>query len=210
MICPTHNPSRTITVTGIGKVVAKPDFAQIQMGVITESIDVGEAQRENAAKMNRIIQALLRFNIPRADIQTEQFNVLPRYDFVDGKQVFRGYEITNSVTVKIRNMQMIGEIIDTAIQNGANRISQIEFKIENEEAYYRNALQLALQNAGEKAVAITEKMQLPYMPVPIKITEIGSSGQVPFRAVVAAESFSTPIEQGTIEVQAQLQVKYQY
>lgn len=173
-------------------------------------MNVGEAQRENAETMNRVIQGLLNLNIAREDIQTQVYNVFPQYDFVDGKQVFRGYEVTNSIQVKIRDIQQVGNIIDTAIQNGANQISQIEFKIEQEDAYYRMALQLALQDASKKAFAIAEKLRLPYMPMPIEITEVSAEGPVLYRAAASVESFSTPIEQGTIEVRGEVRVKYQY
>jgi len=204
--------TRIISVEGNSKFEVKPDIAQLQIEVVTQSEDLSEAQRENAARMNQVIQSLLALNIDRNDIQTTSFNVSPRYDFVDGKQVFRGYEVTNRLTVEVGDLNNVGMVIDTAIKNGANGISQLEFKLENDSAYYQKALQLALQNAHEKASAISSALRLSYMPVPIEIVEETSGGgPVLFRAVSATQgSFDTPIEQGTITVEATLKVKYQY
>lgn len=199
---------RTITVMGNGNVEVRPDFAQIQIGVVTESSDVSEANRENAVIMNRVIQSLLSLGIHQRDIQTEQYLVFPKYDFVEERQVLSGYEVTNSVTVKIRNIQHVSKVIDSAVNNGANRISQIEFKVENENLYYQKALQLALQNAEGKAFAIAEKLHLSYKPMPIEVMEENVTGPILFREMAA--SSATPIEQGILEVRAVLKVKYQF
>lgn len=207
----TSLPIREITVTGHGQIIAKPDYAQIQIGVISESTDVTEAQGQNAIIMNRIIQSLLALGIEREDMQTETYNVFPRYDFVEGRQVFRGYEVTNSVTVKIREINEVGEVIDTAIKNGANRISQIEFKIEDENDYYEQALQLSLLNAGSKAKAIAETLGLSYMPIPIEVVEESVGSPILFKSVAMTDQVgATPIEQGTITISAQVRVKFQY
>ena len=202
---------RVISVEGKSKFEVTPDFAELQIEVVTSSEDLTEVQRENAERMNQVISALLALNIDRNDIQTAFFNVSPRYDYVEGKQVFRGYEVTNSITVKIEEISEVGMVIDTAIKNGANRISQLEFKLENDALYYQKALQLALQNAHEKANAITSSLRLSYMPVPIEITEETSGGPILLKSVAMTQStFETPIEQGTITVEATLKVKYQF
>lgn len=202
---------RVISVEGKSKFEVTPDFAELQIEVVTSSEDLTEVQRENAERMNQVISALLALNIDRNDIQTAFFNVSPRYDYVEGKQVFRGYEVTNAITVKIEEINEVGMVIDTAIKNGANRISQLEFKLENDALYYQKALQLALQNAHEKANAITSSLRLSYMPVPIEITEETSGGPILLKSVAMTQSsFETPIEQGTITVEATLKVKYQF
>lgn len=207
----TVRQARVITVTGNGQIQAQPNFAEVQIEVSTESDDITEAQRQNALKMNQVIQSLLALNIARDDIQTAFYNVFPRYDFIEGKQMFRGYEVTNAITVTIRNISQVGLVLDTALKNGANRVSQLEFKLDNEEAYQKQALQLALQNANGKAQAIASSLQLPYMPQPIEIEEESAGRPILYRTVAMTEqSFDTPIEQGTIAIDAALRVKYQY
>lgn len=205
------SPLRVITVRGDGEVFVKPNYAQIQIEVSTEGKDVRGAQQENANIMNQVIQSLLQLNIPREDIQTAAFNVLPQYDYVEGKQIFRGYEVTNALTVKVRDTSKIGSVIDTAIQNGANRVSGIQFKIENADPYYQQALRLALQNAQTKAKTIAETLKLTFHPQPIEVVEERETGPILYKSVAMADqTFSTPIEPGQILINAIVKVKYQY
>ncbi|PYF08819.1 SIMPL domain-containing protein [Ureibacillus chungkukjangi] len=207
---PSHKP-RIISVVGNSKIEVKPDYAELQIEVVTQSSDLSTAQRENAQRMNQVIQALLALNINRNDIQTAFFNVFPRYDFVEGKQVFREYEVSNGLTVNVHDVNSVGIVIDTAIKNGANRISQLEFKLANDSLHYQKALQLALQNAHEKADAIASSLRLTYKPLPVEIIEETSGGPILLRTVaVTQSSFETPIEQGMITVEATLNVKYQF
>ncbi|ALC86858.1 hypothetical protein AM499_14270 [Bacillus sp. FJAT-22090] len=205
------SPLRVITVRGDGEVFVKPNYAQIQIEVSTEGKDVRGAQQENANIMNQVIQSLLQLNIPREDIQTAAFNVLPQYDYVEGKQIFRGYEVTNALTVKVRDTNKIGSVIDTAVQNGANRVSGIQFKIENADPYYQQALRLALQNAQTKAKTIAETLKLTLHPQPIEVVEERETGPILYKSVAMADqTFSTPIEPGQILINAIVKVKYQY
>ncbi|MBK3494995.1 SIMPL domain-containing protein [Viridibacillus sp. YIM B01967] len=202
---------RVITVTGNGKVAVQASYVQLQIEVSTEGKDVSEAQKENAIIMNRVIQSILALNIPREDIQTAAYNISPNYDFIEGKQVFRGYEVTNALTVKVTDISRVGTVIDTAVQNGANRISSIQFRIENADIYYQQALSLALQNAQTKAKTIAETMRLPLLPQPIEIVEESNTGPVLYKAVAMADqTISTPIEQGKITISATVMVKFQY
>lgn len=205
------HPSRVIDVAGNGKVMATPSYVQLQIEVQTRGKNVQEAQQENAIIMNRVIQALLALHIPRENIQTAVYTISPLYDYEDGKQIFKGYEVTNGITVKVTDMNQIGVIIDTAVENGANRISSIQFNIDNADAYYQQALSLALHNAQMKAKTIAETMHLPLQPQPIEIVEELERAPVLYRSMAMADSnISTPIEQGQIAVNATVRVKFQY
>lgn len=208
-----HSPhlSRVIDVTGNGKVMATPSYVQLQIEVQTRGKNVQEAQQENAIIMNRVIQAFLALQIPRENIQTAVYMISPLYDYEDGKQIFKGYEVTNGITVKVTDMNQIGVIIDTAVENGANRISSIQFNIDNADAYYQQALSLALHNAQMKAKTIAETMHLPLQPQPIEIVEELERAPVLYRSMAMADSnISTPIEQGQIAINATVRVKFQY
>ncbi|MFE3574562.1 SIMPL domain-containing protein [Lysinibacillus sp. NPDC059133] len=97
------------------------------------------------------------------------------------------------------------------MQNGANRISSIHFNIENTDAYYQQALSLALHNAQMKAKTIAETMRLPIQPQPIEIVEEHEIEPVLYRSVTTVDStISTPIEQGQMTINATVRVKFQY
>ena len=108
-----------------------------------------KAQSENTAKINAVINSLYKMDIPRQDISTAFFDIQPQYDYIEGRQVFRGYRVTNILSLTIKDFSIIGEIIDTATANGANRVEDINFSVENPSAYYRQALDLAVRNASQ-------------------------------------------------------------
>lgn len=206
-----YPPLRVITVTGNGKVDAQPNYVQLQLEVSTEGEDLSRVQQENANLMNQVIQSILALGIPRENIQTSTYNIVPNYDFVDGRQVFRGYEVRNAITVKVTDTAQVGTVIDTAVQNGANRVSSVQFRIDDTSPYYQQALRLALQDAQTKAKTIAETMQLPLHPNPIEIVEESQNQPVAFKSVAMAEqNFTTPIEEGQITISAAVRVKFQY
>ena len=178
----------------------------------TEGKDVTVAQQENALIMSRVIESLMALNIPREAIQTSSYSISPVYDYMDGRQVFRGYEVQNAITVKITDINQAGTVIDTAIQNGANHVSAIQFKIENSDAYYQQALNLALVNAMAKAKSMAETMQVPIQLIPIEIIEESQHvTPVPYRsAQFTTQEVTTPIEQGAIPIQASVRVKFRF
>lgn len=202
---------RLMTVTGNGNISVAPDTVQIQLEVITENKLLNHAQNENAYEMNQVIDSLLKLGIGIENIQTVSYNIIPQYNYVEGEQVFRGYEVTNAITVKITDIDQVGNVIDVAVQNGANRVSNIQFTVANENLYYQKALRLALRNALAKAQTIAETMQLQLDPTPIKIIEEGRGEPVAPRMFAAKEiNGSTPIEQGQILINATVEVQFQY
>ena len=203
---------RVITVTGSGVVEVSPNYVQLQVEVRTEGEEVQQTQAENAEIMSRVIQSLLALNIPRENIQTAAFNVFPQYDYIEGKQLFRGYEVTNAITVKIDDVGKAGIVIDTAVANGANSISSIQFGLDNPELVYQQALQRSLHDAQVKAQTIAQTMKLTLHPQPISIVEEQQqSGPERYKTLsMASSQAGTPIEQGEISVTATVTVKYQY
>ncbi|WP_249870660.1 SIMPL domain-containing protein [Oceanobacillus saliphilus] len=202
---------RTLRVTGEGSVSVQPDIARIQLEVITENVSLSQAQQENAQIMSRVIDALLNLGIERGNIQTTAFNITPRYDFIDGQQVFRGYEVRNQITVEVTAIDQVGNIIDVAVQTGVNRVSNIQFTVQNRQLYYQQALVSALENAREKAQTINETMQLNLDPTPIRIVERVIDTPITYNMLtLAAETFTTPIEPGEIVIMAKVEVQFRY
>ena len=200
---------REMTVTGNGEIAAQPDYVQIQIEVRTEGKNVRAAQQENAMMMNQVIGALVALIIPREDIQTTVYTISPNYDYIEGRQIFRAYEVQNAITVKITDINQAGTVIDTAIQNGANQVSGIHFKIDDSNTYYRQALQLALLDAQAKAKSIANTMHLSLQPLPAEIIEETNVPPVLYREVQLSNQQSvTPIEPGMMTVNATVRVKF--
>ncbi|RDW17582.1 hypothetical protein CWR48_13755 [Oceanobacillus arenosus] len=209
---PNQTNHRRIIVTGNGQILVEPNIVTIQLEVVTEDSSLRQAQQENANTMNQVIQTLLNLGIPRENIHTAAFNIFPRYDFVDGKQVFRGYEVTNEITLQINAIDQTGAIIDEAVKNGVNRVSNIQFTVRDKDMYYQQALSAALGNANQKAETIARTLQLNLNQPPIKIVEQSTGTPATAFKVMAAtsESFTTPIEPGQIVVSAVVEIQYQY
>lgn len=203
---------REITVTGTGDIDVQPDHAQIQIEVRTEGINVSTAQQENAVIMNRVIDSLIALNIPREAIQTTAYAIFPNYDFIEGRQVLRGYEVQNAITVKLKNISQVGTVIDTAVRNGANQVSAVQFKIVNEDAYYRQALQFAMIDAMAKAKSIAETMHVTLHALPVEIIEESNTAlPVPYRSLqLSNQQYVTPVEPGMITVSATVRVKFRF
>lgn len=202
-------PPRVITVTGTGQVKAKPSAMQLQIEVQTHGQNVQEPQQKNAATMKQVIQSITALGIPSEQIQTAAYTITPLYHFEDGQQIFTGYEVTNAITVNVSDPERVGFIIDTAVENGANRISNIQFKVDRADTYYQQALSLALHNAQAKAKTIAETMHLPLQLLPTEIVEEQVNTPILYRSM-AVSSDMTPIEQGQIDINASVRVNFQY
>ncbi len=208
-----NGKKRVMTVTGVGSVSAQPNVAKINLGVETQDEELTKAQQDNAQTLNKVIDSLVQMGIPREDIQTVDYFIYPQYDYVDGKQEFRGYQVTHTIQVTIKDLSQTGKVIDTAVQNGANRVSNIEFTIDNPQQYYKRALNRALENAVSKAKTIADQMNLNLDPTPTQIVEELPQGTVTpqtFKQAEAVSSASTQVEPGQIEITARIETKFQY
>ncbi|WP_161493900.1 SIMPL domain-containing protein [Virgibacillus necropolis] len=203
--------SRVMTVTGNARLLFEPDKVSIQLEIMTENKQVSQAQQENARKMNQVIQSLLQLGILRGNIQTTGYNINPIYDYIDGKQQFKGYRVSNTITVQITSIDQAGEIIDVAVQNGVNQVSNIQFSIEDKQIAYQQALSAALKNAIAEAQIIAETLNVNFDPIPIKIVEETSETPPSFKTFATMESnVTTPIEPGQIVVSASVKTQFQY
>ncbi|MDY0396936.1 SIMPL domain-containing protein [Virgibacillus halophilus] len=203
--------AKSIQVNGKAKIAVEPDTVIVSLEVYTEELSLGQAQQENAQNMEKVIHALLKHGVGQPDIQTTVFTVYPIYDYVEEKQVFRGFAVSNELTISSNDIEAAGEIVDTAINNGANRISEIRFSIDNQAYFYKQALIMALEDAVSKSLAIAEKMQLRLAPYPVKIDEITNEPpQMHGQAFALANKNTTPIEPGKIVIAAEVNVQFQY
>ena len=146
----------TITISGEGKVQSRPDIAQVQLGIETDRSTVGAAQTENTTKMNALIAELKALAIASDDIATTNYTVYPNYDYTEGRQILRGYRVSQVVTVKIRNLDLVGNVIEAAGSLGSNQIGGLSFTIDEPEALRQQAREKALINAKQKADALAQ------------------------------------------------------
>lgn len=200
-----------INVNGKGSVKAVPDIAVVIMGVTSEGKDLNAVQKENAELTERVIFTLSKLGIDDRDIETEAYTVEPVYDFVEGKQVFRGYRVRNILRVTIREIGKTGRIIDAAVKSGANTVSSINFDISEEWGYYYQALKLAVEDAVRKAEVVSKTMGVNVDRIPVSVTE-ESYGPIPMVLGAFTESriAATPIRPKGIEITATVKAVFKY
>ena len=156
-------PSNTITVSAAGEAFAKPDIAQISVSAVREAKTVLEAQKSHTESINKIVAYLKDSGIEEKDIRTSAYNIYPRYDYLRDKgQVFRGYEVSQTLDVKIRDLEKVGKILNGVAEMGANQVGGINFVIDDEDAVKREARKQAIDKAKEKADQIAKDLGVSF------------------------------------------------
>ena len=154
-----ENEDRAIRVSGSAVVSLAADTASIQIGVNTRKETVKEAQKENAALMAAVMDAIKGAGIDEKDIMTSQFNVFSSYEYSTGsfgketRTLY--YEVQNNVTVTIHDLTMVGAVLDAAMEAGANTTYGISFTSTQANEAYQKALTRAAEDAMTKAKVLS-------------------------------------------------------
>lgn len=154
--------SKTISLTGSGSASAQADQATVDLGVQITSDSASDAIGENADKMSAVIEAIKALGVSEDDIVTTSYSVYPQYDWTEAGRVFRGYTVTNLVQVTVKDLDLVGDVIDAAATSGANQINGISFGLSDvkREELKTNAYIAALTDAQDKASVIAETLRL--------------------------------------------------
>ncbi|RFU68000.1 DUF541 domain-containing protein [Bacillus sp. V59.32b] len=182
----------------------------IKLGVITENKDPAVAQQENANAISKVINSITGLGIPENQIRTVEYRIEPQYDYQDATQIFRGYKVTHLIQITISKIKQVGEILDTAVNNGANTVSSLQFTLSNQEVYYNQALSLAVENAREKAVSLAKILGVTLNKIPDLVQEISVNQPILFESTALVKSVATPIQPGELDIPAVVRVEYSY
>lgn len=202
-----------ISVSGTGRVEGVPDRADLTLGVVTHAAAAEEAQQQNALTAAAIRSTLSALGIEDRDIRTEDYSFHPDYDRSNGRtNEITGYTVSNKVSVHIKNIDLIGQVIDSALAAGANNVSSLDFSVNDTKTLRRAALTAAVKDAREKADIIAQALGKKIVGVQ-NISEnsydFNSHARKSFMANAAADmSMSTPIEAGTITLSADVHVDF--
>lgn len=200
-----------VTVVGRGEVTAQPDTAYVQIGVETQAETTQAALEQNNTQTAAVIARLKELGIDEQDIQTSNFNIYATYD-ERGSRI-TGYNVSNTVSVKIRNLEQTGALLDEVVQLGANRVYGIGFGVDDPTGLIDQARDRALTDARRKAEQLAQSSGTSLGQV-IMITEnIGASPPPPLmlgRGDVAEEAASAvPVEPGEQSFSTQVQVTFE-
>lgn len=196
--------ARTVTVSGSATAKVVPDTALFTFGLETEAASAKAALADNGGRMRRVIAALLRTGVVKADIQTQDVSVYPRQN--DNGDVV-GYSANGSVAATVRRLAKAGAVVDAAVGAGATETSGPQFSRSGTELT-QQALAEAFSNARAKAAALAREAGASLGDVR-RIEESSESPQpVPLGMYRAAALDSTPIEPGTQEARASVTVTF--
>ncbi|HZA25350.1 MAG TPA: SIMPL domain-containing protein [Dehalococcoidia bacterium] len=206
-----HGQINGVSVSGQGRTSGAPDLATINLGVEGSRDTVQAARNDAAAAMEQVIGVLREQGVQKRDIQTSYFSIHPRYD-PEGQSVI-GFQVSNQLTVKVRDLGRVGAIIDEVTAAGGNltRFQGIHFSIEDTKPLEEQARAAAVQDMTAKANQLAGLMGVE-LGSPVSIME---SGAVQPLIVPAAEraffdqaAAPTPIMSGEVDVTVTLQAVY--
>jgi uncharacterized protein YggE len=146
----------TISVSGEGRVSVKPDIVKLELGTVIERKTVAEAQKENTRIMNALSEKLKGFGVDAQDLQTSNYTINPMYDWNDGRQKLRGYQVQQGLRLKLRDLDKVGDVLGAAGELGVNQAGGIEFTVDKPEAVKQQAREEAMKNAQAKAEALAK------------------------------------------------------
>jgi uncharacterized protein YggE len=225
--CSTSSPALTtsvsnastqntgIWVTGVGTLTVTPDTAVLDLGVQTQASDVGDAQTQATQAMTSILAVMSKYSIASSDISTQNYIVSPVYSYGQGTQTITGYAVSNSLSVKISNLNNVGSIIAEAVAAGGNAtsVTSLDYIVNDPTQDDAAALKLAMANAQNLAAQLANEADVKlgaasYInesggytpPTPITFASSGESAVAPVVAV--------PVSSGSIEIQMTVQVVY--
>jgi hypothetical protein len=214
---PASGLPRTITVVGEGKVTIKPDVARSQIGVEVVKSTVQEASTEAQDVMEAVLDALKAAGVAEKDIQTSGYNIwVERRPAPEGKtQDEVLYHVTNQVQVVIRDLDSVGEVLDAAIEAGANNIYGVTFGLDNTTKVKSEARAKAIADGQAKAEELATLNNVELGEI-VQVSEvIGSGGgfYTGFSENVAAArgvggGGAGPISPGELELGMTLQLVY--
>jgi uncharacterized protein len=197
-----QTPLRTISVVGSGRAFLTPEIATISIGVRTENSDAAQAVEESNTQVQTLTDTLIGMGVEERDIQTSSFNIYPNQQYDEtGRPISTTYVVENTVTVTVRDLNMLGELLGAAVEAGANQIYGITFDAEDRSEATSAARSAAVEDGRAKAeeLATAAGVSLGELQT---ISE-GSSVPMPFfdgRGGVAAEAAvsAVPISPGQL------------
>lgn len=199
----------TILVSGLGSASTQANKATITLGVQTQHTSASEAVRLNSESMNAVIDALKEIGITDEEMKTVSYSVNPVYGR-DSWDTVTGYRVINMIQVEIKDIDMVGPVIDTAASSGANRIYGITFGLSDDviTELELDAFEAALNHASNKAETIANHLGVTLTGA-LSVSESSYHPYTPYRSYdLAYEGASTPIIEGSLSISVTVQVVY--
>lgn len=200
-----------ITVTGLGKVTGVPDVLTVQLGVSVTRDDVSGALSAASETLGRVRAALTGGGVATRDLQTSNVSVQPSYSYDNGRQTVDGYQATESLTAKLRDLGKAGDLITAAATAGGNAatVSGVSFDLADDTALLNTARDAAFADARAKARRYAKDAGAKLGPL-VRISETvnGGTEPVPVAGAPRSDAAAVPVDPGTTQLSVTVDVVY--
>jgi uncharacterized protein YggE len=192
-----------------------PDMATIGAGVSTEAATATEALRQNSAEMTKVIARIKALGIAEKDIQTTGINLNAQYDYDQDtrRQVFRGYQVSNRVSVILRQIDKAGAVLDALVTAGATDLSGPSFSIDNDEPAKDAARKRAIERAQAQALSYAALLGYDGAKVLAISESIEGHGMMPemakMRMAADVIASAAPVQPGMVSTGVSITIKYE-
>ena len=206
--CWAQSPSRPVSITAVGtrSVSVTPDLARVDVSVVTQAGTAQDATQQNASQAGALITALQNIVGSNGGIKTISYVLSPIYNNPPAGQnpAIVGYMVTNTVEVTLTDLSQVGKTIDTAIQNGANRVQGVSFDLQDRNPVISQALKSAAASARAQADAIALGLNVHTGAVLHASEGVNTSSPL---LGAAPTTQGTPVETGLVRVQASVTIE---
>jgi len=215
----TNDQVRTINVNGSGTVYVVPDIARVSIGVNTQNEDAAVALSENTQDVNAVMQSLIDLGVAEKDIQTSNFYVYQQTnytyptepsDLAPESEASTVFVVQNTVSVVVREINSLGEILAAVVDQGANTINGVSFDIEDPSAAIAEAQQKAIDDAASQAQSIASAAGVTLGDITYLTVSDGYTSGMNSVAVERAAGGSVPISTGTLTIQVTANITYEF
>jgi uncharacterized protein len=212
--CPAPMQPTTLSLSAESNVKQAPDIATISAGVLTQSRSAKAAMDENAKRMTAVFAALKAAGITDRDMQTSGVNLQPQYVYEPNQRPrITGYQVTNTVNVKVRRLDALGPVLDALVAQGANQIDGPNFGLDNPEGALDAARAEAMSKAMRRAELYAKAAGMRVKRV-VSISESGGyqppmPRMMAMRAEAMAADAATPVAPGEVTLNAQVSVVFE-
>lgn len=209
---PTLQGTR-LDIVAEGEALKTPDIATINAGVVTQGATAGEALAENARRMAAAVAALRKAGVADRDIQTASISLSPQYRYGENvPPVITGYQASNQVSVRFRDVKRAGAILDTLVGQGANQINGPSFSVDKPEPALDQARAEAIAKARARADVYARAAGLRVVRI-LSISEAGGGYEPPMPVRMVAQSArmekDTAIEAGEQRLAVTVNVSFE-
>lgn len=219
-ITSNEEQTKTLSVTGTGSVDLEPDIAHINIGVRSESSEAAQALEENNDNIQSVVDRMMELGVAAKEIQTRNFNIYPQQKnqpISENEETAlqassQTFVVENTVSVTVRDLDSLGEVLTAVVAEGANTIYGVSFDVEDRDAAVEQARQMAIEDAQNKAQAIAEEAGVSLGA--IQSIDINENGGTPVvreaAAVEMAQGGSVPISGGSLSIQVTANLTYEF